>query len=520
MSNDTPVVVHMEDICKRFGAVQANNHITISVRQGTIHAIVGENGAGKTTLMNILYGVFPPDSGMVYLYAQPVRFRSPAEALQAGVGMVSQHYALIPRLSVLENLMLSGEGASFSRLPRSQVRARAEELAKVIGLQADWDAAAGSLSVSQQQKVEILKLLLRNARVLIFDEPTAVLPPADAEAFFALLHRFAEEGRTVLLVTHKLQEVLEHANEVTVLRAGEVVATMPVREKPGAPPQVDARTLARLIVGEEGVLPEEELLSGRRLSDQPRLRVERLTVPPVRSRAGLKGVSFEVYPGEVLGIAGVDGSGQAELIDALMGLASPTQGHIWLDGEDITHAPPAVRLHKGVRYIAEDRHLRGAILEWSVAENAALGLQREGRFGSALSLSFTRMKEFAQKIIHRFAVRAPAADAPFSALSGGNQQKVVVGRALMETPALLIAGQPTRGLDAASTRAVHHAIREACGQGACALVVSFDLDELLTLCDRVGVLFDGRMVDVVEGERKRREEIGALMVGAVKGGRA
>lgn len=520
MSIDTSIVVRMEDICKRFGAVQANNHITISVRQGTIHAIVGENGAGKTTLMNILYGVFPPDSGTVYLYGQVVHFRSPAEALKAGVGMVSQHYALIPRLSVLENLMLSGEGASLSRLPRSQVLARAQELAKVIGLETEWDTPAGALSVSQQQKVEILKLLLREARVLIFDEPTAVLPPADAEAFFALLHRFTEEGRTVLLVTHKLQEVLEHADEVTVLRAGQVVATMPVRESPGAEPQVDARTLAKLIVGEEGVLPEEELLLGKRLEDKPRLRVEGLVVPPVRSRAGLKGISFEVYPGEVFGIAGVDGSGQAELIDALMGLVPPAQGRVWLNGEDMTHAPPAVRLRKGVRYIAEDRHLRGAILEWSVAENAALGLHRQGGFGSALSLSFARMKEFAQKIIVRFAVRAPAADAPFSALSGGNQQKVVVGRALMEPPSLLIAGQPTRGLDAASTRAVHHAIREACEQGAAALVVSFDLDELLTLCDRVGVLFDGRLADIVEGERKRREEIGTLMVGAVKGGSA
>ena len=258
------MVVRTEGICKRFGAVQANRDISIAVRQGTIHAVVGENGAGKTTLMNILYGLYPPDSGTVYLYGQPVRFRSPAEALQAGVGMVSQHYALIPRLSVLENLMLGSAGASFSRLPRSQVQARAQQLAKVIGLQTEWNVPAGSLSVSQQQKVEILKLLLREAKVLIFDEPTAVLPPADAEAFFALLHRFTNEGRTVLLVTHKLQEVLEHADEVTVLRAGEVVATMPVREKPDAEPQVDAQTLARLIVGEGGVLPEEELFLGKR----------------------------------------------------------------------------------------------------------------------------------------------------------------------------------------------------------------------------------------------------------------
>ncbi len=518
MNDSTPVVVRTEGICKRFGAVQANRNVSIAVRQGTIHAVVGENGAGKTTLMNILYGVFPPDSGTVYLYGQLVRFRSPAEALSAGVGMVSQHYALIPRLSVLENLILGSTGMGLAPLPRAQVLERARGLAQVIGLQADWNALAGALSVSQQQKVEILKLLLRDARVLIFDEPTAVLPPADAEAFFVLLHRFAEEGRTVLLVTHKLQEVLTHADEVTVLRAGEVVARLRVREKPGDEPLVDARTLARLIVGEEGVLPEDELLLGRRLGDTPRLRVEGLTVAPVRSRAGLKGVSFGVYPGEVFGVAGVDGSGQAELIDALMGLVQPSAGRIWLDGEEITHLPAGDRLRRGVRYIAEDRHLRGAILEWSVAENSALGLHREGRFGSALALSFARMREFAQRIISRFAVRAPSADAPFSALSGGNQQKVVVGRALMETPALLIAGQPTRGLDAASTRAVHHAIREACEAGAAALVVSFDLDELLTLCDRVGVLFDGRMVDIVEGERRRREEIGALMVGAVKEG--
>lgn len=518
MKDDTAIVVRTEGICKRFGAVQANRDVSIAVRQSTIHAVVGENGAGKTTLMNILYGVFPPDSGSVYLYGRPIRFRSPAEALQAGVGMVSQHYALIPRLSVLENLILGGAGTPFAPLPRAEVLERAQKLADVIGLQTDWDAPAGTLSVSQQQKVEILKLLLRDAQVLIFDEPTAVLPPADAEAFFALLHRFAEEGRTVLLVTHKLQEVLEHADEVTVLRAGQVVATLPVREKPGTEPQVSARSLAQLIVGEGGVLPEEELLLGRRLGETPRLRVENLAVAPVRSRVGLKRVSFEVYPGEVFGIAGVDGSGQAELIDALMGLVTPLEGQIWLNGEPITHLPASARLHRGVRYIAEDRHLRGAILEWSIAENTALGLHRQGEFGSAFSLSFARMKEFARRIIERFAVRAPAPDAPFAVLSGGNQQKVVVGRALMQTPTLLIAGQPTRGLDAASTRAVHHAIREACERGASALVVSFDLDELLTLCDRVGVLFHGQMVDIVEGERRRRDEIGALMVGAGKGG--
>ncbi len=520
MSHSDRIAVRTDGICKRFGLVQANRDISIAVREGTIHAVVGENGAGKTTLMNILYGVFPPDSGTVHLMEQPVRFRSPAEALAAGLGMVSQHYALIPRLSVLENLILGGAGAGLAPLPKARVLERARELAGVIGLQADWNAPAGALSVSQQQKVEILKLLLRDARVLIFDEPTAVLPPADAEAFFALLHRFAQEGRTVLLVTHKLQEVLAHADEVTVLRAGQVVASMPIREHPDAEPQVDARTLARLIVGEEGVLPEDELLLGTRLGDQPRLWVEGLTVAPVRSRAGLKGVSFEVHPGEVFGIAGVDGSGQAELIDALVGLVLPAGGRIWLDGEEMTHLPAHYRLRRGVRYIAEDRHLRGAILEWSVAENAAMGLHRQGGFGSVLSLSFVRMKEFAQRIIERFAVRAPSAEAPFSALSGGNQQKVVVGRALMQIPALLIAGQPTRGLDASSTRAVHHAIREACEAGAAALVVSFDLDELLTLCDRVGVLFDGRMVDIVEGERRRREEIGALMVGAAKGGGA
>lgn len=519
MNPESSIVVRMEGICKRFGAVQANRNITLTVRQSTIHAVVGENGAGKTTLMNILYGVFPPDSGTIYLHGQPTSFRSPAQALATGVGMVSQHYALIPRLTVAENLMLGGEGKALAPLPRSHVLQQAQQLASIIGLQVDWNAPAGTLSVSQQQKVEILKLLLRNARVLIFDEPTAALPPSDAEAFFQLLHRFTQEGRTVLLVTHKLQEVLEHADEVTVLRAGEVVAHLPLREVPGGEPRVDTRMLARLIVGEEGVLPEDELLLGGKLQQKPRLRVQNMSVPPLRSRSGLKNVSFEIFPGEVFGIAGVDGSGQAELIDALMGLATPLHGRILMNDEDITALPPRARLRKGVRYIAEDRHLRGAILEWSVAENTALGLHRHGRFGSVWSLSFERMKEFARAVIQRFTVRAPSPEAPFAALSGGNQQKVVVGRALMDVPSLLIAGQPTRGLDAASTRAVHHAIREACQQGAAAVLVSFDLDELLTLCDRVGVLFDGQLVNVVEGEHRTREEIGALMVGASSGGK-
>lgn len=516
MSAQRLVAVHLQDICKRFGAVQANDHITLSAQEGQIHAVVGENGAGKTTLMNILYGVFPPDSGRIFLYGKEVHFRSPVEALRAGVGMVSQHYALIPRLSVLENLILGSSGYPLAPLPRAQVLSRAEQLAKLIGLQVDWDAPAGSLSVSQQQKVEILKLLLREARILIFDEPTAVLPPADAEAFFGLLVRFAQEGRTVLLVTHKLQEVLSYADTVTVLRSGKVVATLVVREARDAPPQVDATTLARLIVGSAEVVDEATEVSFRQ-EGLPRLRVVDLTVPPLRSRSGLKGVSFEVYPGEIFGIAGVDGSGQAELVDALIGLAPPARGRIWLDGEDITSTSTLYRLRKGIRYIAEDRLLRGAIPEWSVAENAALGLHHQGEFGSAVSLSFARMKAFAQQVIAQFAVRAPGAESPFSALSGGNQQKVVVGRALLRPPSLLVAGQPTRGLDAASTRAVHHAIREACQRGAAAVVVSFDLDELITLCDRIGVLYDGKMLDIVSGERKRREEIGALMVGIVRG---
>ncbi|GBC93760.1 Ribose import ATP-binding protein RbsA [bacterium HR15] len=506
-------LVEMRGITKRFGALVANERVDLHVRAGTLHAIVGENGAGKTTLMRILYGYYQPDEGAIYLKGRRVRFTSPADAIAHGVGMVSQHYSIIPELSVLDNLMLGAEVAgAMGVLHRRAARQRAESLARSLEFEADWNRPAAELSVAARQKLEILKLLWRNAEILILDEPTAMLSPADVQTLFEVLLRLKAEGRTILLVTHKLQEVLDYADMVTVLRGGRKVAEAPVSE-------TDASMLTRWIIGEETQEPSNKpdrvsiAEPQRAASKPPRLAIESLYVRSDRGGWGVQELGLQIAPGEIFGLAGVDGNGQQELVEALTGLRPAAQGHMRLDGVPFEKWSPAKRLHAGIRFLFDDRFRRGMIATWSVMENAILGAQRERELQRWGWLRPNAVRQRAMQLVERFQVKVPSLRAPMTALSGGNQQRLMVARALHGQPRLLVAYAPTRGLDIRGTEATYSAIREACQQGMAALVISLDLDELMEHCDRIGVLYRGRIAKVFERDEFSREAIGAAMVG-------
>ncbi len=509
-------IVQMHAITKRFGSLVANDGVDLHVRAGTLHAIVGENGAGKTTLMRILYGYYTPDAGEIYLRGQRVRFASPADAIAHGIGMVSQHYSIIPELSILDNLMLGAEQAgALGILNRRAARQRAEQLAQSLQFEADWNRPAEELSVASRQKLEILKLLWRNAEILILDEPTAMLSPADVQTLFSTLLRLKADGRTILLVTHKLQEVLEYADWVTVLRGGRKVAESPVSA-------TDAATLTRWIIGEEppsdraSPSPPEGASEGEgaKPSDVvPRLAIESLFVRSDRGGWGVQELSLEVMPGEILGLAGVDGNGQQELMEALAGLRAIARGRLRLDGTPIERWSPARRLQAGMRFLFDDRFRRGIIASWSVLENAILSAQRERELQRLGWLRPKAIERRALALIERFQVKVPSLRAALTTLSGGNQQRLVVARALYGQPRLLIAYAPTRGLDIRGTEATYTAIREACQHGMGALVISLDLDELMVHCDRIGVLYRGRVVKLFRRADFSREAIGAAMVG-------
>ncbi len=505
--------IEMRGITKRFGTLMANERVDLHVRAGSLHAIVGENGAGKTTLMRILYGYYTPDEGEIYLRGKLVRFASPADAIAHGIGMVSQHYSIIPELSVLDNLMLGQEVANrVGILNRQTARQHAERLAKSLEFEVNWDRPAEELSVAARQKLEILKLLWRDAQFLILDEPTAMLSPADVQMLFAVLLRLKAEGRTILLVTHKLQEVLDYADMVTVLRDGRKVAEAPVSE-------TDAVTLTRWIIGEETfqdtgtVMPAQGTGTVPVRAESPRLLIESLYVRADRGGWGIQELSLSLYPGEILGLAGVDGNGQRELVEALARLRPVERGHLRLDGVPFERWSTAQRLQAGIRFLFEDRFRRGVIATWSVQENAILGAQRDRHLQRFGWLRPRAVRQRALELIERFQVKVPSLRAPLTALSGGNQQRLMVARALEGQPRLLVAYVPTRGLDIRGTEATYRTIRAACQQGMAALVLSLDLDELMTYCDRIGVLYRGRIMKRFRREEFSREAIGAAMVG-------
>lgn len=498
-------IVSMSGITRRFGAVTALDQVDLQVESGKIHALVGENGAGKTTLMRILYGALAADAGEIRVDGETRHFRTSAEAIAAGIGMVSQHYSIIPELTCLQNLMLGAEPGLW--IAEREAESRATELAIRMGFEFTWRAPASSLSPAGAQKLEILKLLWRKARIMILDEPTAMLSPADGDALFVSLKQLAAEGDTILLVTHRLPEVLQHCSQVSVLRGGRNVAHAAM----GTPESPDAAQLAAWIVGHE--VPEVRIDGAS--PGQPVLELRDLWVRGDRGNEAVKGISLRLHEGEVLGIAGVDDNGQRELFQALMGVASISDGAILLDGQDLTRGNPVERLQKGMRLIPEDRHEEGVVEDWSLELNAALGLQRLEPLRHGAWVDVSERRTLAGAIAERFRTKHGGLSLPMRSLSGGNQQRFVAARALSLRPRVILAFQPTRGLDIEGTLAVYATLRETCRrEQVCALVVSFDLDELLEQCDRVVAINGGTLFEPKPGEERDRAAIGRLMVGA------
>jgi general nucleoside transport system ATP-binding protein len=502
MAEEAATVLELRGITKVFPGTVANDHIDFDLRRGEVHALLGENGAGKTTLMNILYGLSKPDEGEIVLSGERVTFGSPKDAINRGIGMVHQHFMLIPVMTVAENIVLGIEPSDRGFLDYDAARTRVRELARTFGFRIDPDSRIEDISVGQQQRVEILKALYRNAGILILDEPTAVLTPQEATEFFGILETLKREGISIIFISHKLNEVLEIADRVTVLRRGKKIETVPIEGATQA-------SLARAMVGREVLLRVEKAPAH---PGDVLLEVENLHVRDERDIEKVRGVSLSVRAGEIVGIAGVDGNGQTELIDAITGLLKIEEGTVRVAGRELRHASAREVLDAGVGQIPQDRQRRGLVLEFSIAENIALHDFRKrpnARFGW---LYPRRLLEKARKLITEFDVRGGRPETPAGALSGGNQQKVILAREIDRDPKVLIAAQPTRGLDVGAIEVVHARLIEERNEGVGILLVSLELDEILSLSDRILALFEGEIV----GEfppNVTEDELGIAMTG-------
>jgi ABC-type uncharacterized transport system ATPase subunit len=504
MTNNPKFAVEMRGITKRFGEVLANDHISLTIPDKSIHAIIGENGAGKSTVMNILYGFYAADEGEILLDGQIRAIGGPGDAISLGLGMVHQHFMLVEPLTVTENIVLGAEPTAGLSIDYRKARSRVREISEQYGLKIDPDAHIADLSVGQQQRVEILKTLYRGARILILDEPTAVLTPQEVAEMFAILRSLREQGKTIIIITHKLAEVLALSDNITVMRDGKVVGNLPTSE-------ASAEGLARLMVGREVLLRVKK--DDANLRD-PILSVQGLTLQSAQGKPILDDVSFEVRGGETLGIAGVEGNGQTELIEILAGLRKATAGEVLLEGRRIDTLDPRQRKHLGVAHIPEDRHRRGLLLSFDLASNSILGVHRDHPISGALLLNNAVIVERAERLVREYDVRPPDISLPARALSGGNQQKLIVAREFDIKPRLILVAQPTRGVDIGATEFIHRKLIELRDAGAAVLLVSAELDEVLSLSDRVLVIYEGRIVGAVDPKSVTEEEIGLMMTGA------
>ncbi len=503
-SGPSSYAVELHGITKRFPGVVANDGIELEVRTGEIHAIVGENGAGKSTLMKILYGMQPPDEGVIRVEGRDVRFKSPKDAIAAGIGMVHQHFMLADNLTVLENVILGSEPTRGGVIKFDEARRRIEELGRLYGMELDPDELVETLGVGERQRVEILKVLYRGARILILDEPTAVLVPQEVTELFTSLADLKAEGVTIIFISHKLDEVLSVADSITVIRAGRTVAHVD-------PKQTTARKLAELMVGSELPTPETREST---VTDVVELELVDVSVDAPDGRRILDDISLVVHRGEVVGIAGVEGNGQTELVDAIMGMEAVGAGAIRLGGEDISGLSTRERREKGIGYIPEDRHRAGLLLTEPIWENAMLGHQTSTPFSRGIWVDRGAAHDATQRIVEEFDVRTPGVDVPAYALSGGNQQKLIVGREMSASPSLLIASHPTRGIDVGAQAAVWDAMRDARKAGLAVLLLSADLEELIGLSDTLWVIFRGRLVAKLDPATVTPEELGSYMTGA------
>ena len=497
--------VRMTAIDKRFGPVLANRGANLEVRTGEIHALVGENGAGKSTLMKVLSGMFPSDAGTVEVGGRDVTGWNTAEAIAAGVGMVHQHFMLVPTLTVAENVVLGREPVSVGTFDRARAIQDVERLCQQSGLIVPADRLVADLSVGEAQRVEILKTLYRGARILLLDEPTAVLSPPEVAELWKVLRQLRDGGATIILITHKLDEVMDITERITVMRQGETVARLATRE-------TTPEGIARAMVGREVSLAVQVAASSERRSTTPALEVRNLIVRGSRVERAVNDVSFSVVPGEIFGIAGVEGNGQTELLEAIAGLRGVTHGSVLLNGTNITTLSVRARGDAGLSHIPEDRHRRGLILDYSIADNLILGQQQH--FTHSGVLDAAAIAAHAQKEIAAYDIRPTDTSLPARALSGGNQQKIVIAREMSRTFTTLLAAQPTRGVDVGAIEFIHGELRKARDTGKAVLLVSADLREVLTLSDRIAVMYGGRFVAVFARSEASEEVLGPYMTGA------
>ncbi|MEA2025005.1 MAG: ABC transporter ATP-binding protein [Actinomycetota bacterium] len=500
---DEPLAVELTGITKTFPGVIANEDVELAVGAGTIHAIVGENGAGKSTLMKILYGMQSPDEGTIRVRGHEVHFKTPKEAIAEGIGMVHQHFMLADNFTVLENIVLGSEPTKGPQLDFAEGRDRINEIGTTYGMEIDPDALVETLTVGARQRTEIVKVLYRGAKILILDEPTAVLVPQEVDELFKSLREFKEEGESVIFISHHLDEVLAIADSITVMRGGRTVATV-------NPDDVDAKQLAELMVGSE--LPTAETTEST-VTDVVELSIRGVEALSEDGRAILDDVTFDIHQGEIVGIAGVEGNGQTELIDAIMGIQVISSGAIEFKGDDIADRSTKRRRKDGIGIIPADRHRQGLLLQSPLWENAMLGHQTVAPFSKGPWIDRKGARERTTAIIDRFDVKTPGPDVAAIALSGGNQQKLIVGKEMIAEPNVLIAAHPTRGIDVGAQAAIWDELRDARKEGLAVLLISADLEELIGLSDRLLVIFSGRIVAELDPQTVTPDELGSYMTG-------
>ncbi len=505
LSSGQPIIeeMRMQGIVKRFPGVLANDHVDFDVRAGEVHALLGENGAGKSTLMRQLYGLYKPDEGQILIDGKEMHFNSPLDAINAGIGMIHQHFMLVPSLTVVENIALGLKSSRGLVLDLDRVEKRVLELSEQYGLKVEPRAYVWQLAVGEQQRVEIIKALYRGASLLVLDEPTAVLTPQEVDDLFVTFKRMASEGHALIFISHKLNEVLAISNRITVLRDGKNAGTRPNEN-------VTRVELAQMMVG------RPVILQYNRPPVEPgpvRLRIEDLHVRGDRGKDAVNGVSLEIRGGEILGLAGVSGNGQRELAEALAGMRPVRQGRIVLNDKDVTNGSPLQHIDVGQSYIPEERMKEGAIREFSVADNMILADHGKKPYSHRSFLDFKAIREQVGKIVRDFNVKTPSLDTPVKNLSGGNIQKLILGRELSRCPSVLIASQPTRGVDIGASEYIHQRLLEQRLCGTATLLISEDLDEIRALSDRIAVMYEGRIIGIVDSKEATPDQLGLMMAG-------
>ncbi|KPV61146.1 heme ABC transporter ATP-binding protein [Paenibacillus sp. A3] len=497
------MMVELRGITKRFPGITANDSISLKLRKGEIHALLGENGAGKSTLMNILFGLYQPDEGEIWVKGSKAAIDSPTKAIELGIGMVHQHFKLVQPFTVTENIILGSEPRKGSSINYKEANEKVRNISEQYGLMVDPKAKIEDISVGMQQRVEILKTLYRGADILIFDEPTAVLTPQEIQELMDILRRLAAEGKSIILITHKLKEIMAIADTCTIIRRGKVIDSVKVAE-------TNPQQLAEKMVGRSVTFKVNKTKAS---PGAPVLQIRGLSVKDNRNLPALNSLSLEVRAGEILGLAGVDGNGQSELIEALTGLRSVDSGEIVLKDKPLTNQSPRFVSEAGVSHIPEDRHKHGLVLDFSMSENMVLETYYQPKYNRGGFLNSEAIETQAQRLISEFDVRTPSIHTKARALSGGNQQKAIIARELDKDPELLIAAQPTRGLDVGAIEFVHRKLIEARDHGKAVLLISFELDEIRNVSDRIAVIHSGQIVGEVDPETTNEEELGLLMAG-------